>query len=96
MLLCRKDVLLQLGKSAGDRVQVTVELDLAPREAALPSDAKAALEADAKASAAWATLSASRRREFVEWIESAKRAETRAGRIEKTVALVSEGRRLKG
>jgi uncharacterized protein YdeI (YjbR/CyaY-like superfamily) len=36
------------------------------------------------------------RREYVDWIEGAKRPETRTARIEQTVALVAEGRRLKG
>ncbi len=79
------------GVDAGDRVRVTLELDTKPRTVALPADLEAALAADRVAGAAFAKLSFTHRREYVEWIEEAKRAETRSRRIAATVERVREG-----
>ncbi|NBP78498.1 MAG: DUF1905 domain-containing protein [Proteobacteria bacterium] len=45
MLLCRKDVLAELGKGPGEVVHVTVTLDLAPREADVPDALATAIDA---------------------------------------------------
>ena len=66
--------------AAGDRVEVTLTLDTAPREVALPADLAAALDA-AGTRAAWDARSFSHRREQVEAIEQARRPETRARRV---------------
>lgn len=94
MLLCRKDVLAQLGKGPGDEVEVEVVLDTAPREVTLSEEAQTALAADPVASAAWARLAPSHRREYAQWIAEAKRQETRASRIGKMLTMLAEGRRL--
>jgi uncharacterized protein YdeI (YjbR/CyaY-like superfamily) len=47
----------------------------------VPGDLRRALEADAAARAAFAALPPSHRRAYVEWIEEAKRPETRARRV---------------
>jgi len=95
LLLVRKDVLSQLGKDAGETVHVRVMLDTTTRVITLPDDARAAIDASASASAFWSTLSYSNQREYLIWIESAKRPETRQSRIEKSVQLLAEGKRLK-
>jgi len=74
----------QLGKGPGDAVVVTVARDDAPRTVTVPDDLGAALTAAGRR-AAFDALSFSHQREYVEWIEDAKRAETRARRITKTV-----------
>lgn len=58
----------------------------------VPSDLAAALDADGTAAARFAALAPSHRREYIEWIEEAKRSTTRARRIEQTVAWVAEGK----
>ncbi len=95
LLLVRKDVLAQLGKDAGQRVHVRVTLDTSIREITLPDDAQAAIDGSEPASAFWKTLSYSKQREYLLWIEGAKRPETRHARIEKSVELLAEGKRLK-
>jgi Bacteriocin-protection, YdeI or OmpD-Associated/Domain of unknown function (DUF1905) len=80
------------GVDAGDRVRVTMELDAEPRTVTVPPDLRSALSADAAANASFAKLSFTHRREYVEWVEEAKRAETRARRIAATVERVREGR----
>jgi hypothetical protein len=74
----------QLGKSPGDQVEVTVEVDEAERTVAVPADLATAL-ADAGLREAFDQLSYSRRREHVTSIEAAKKPETRTRRIAHTV-----------
>ena len=80
------------GVDAGDRVRVTMELDTQPRMVTVPPDLRSALSGDAAADASFAKLSFTHQREYVEWVEEAKRAETRARRIAATVDRVREGR----
>ncbi len=96
VLLCRKDVLAQLGKRPGDRVHVTVTLDLATRDVEVPEALAEALEGHAAAREAWATLSLSCRREYADWIVEAKRDETRASRVAKALPRIAGRQRLKG
>jgi hypothetical protein len=80
------------GVSAGDTIDVDLELDTEPREVALPLDFAKALGASAKARKFFDSLTYSNRRSFVYQIEEAKTPETRQRRIEKTVAKMKEGR----
>ena len=82
-----KQIRTELGKEDGDPVLVTVERDDAERKIAVPDDLAAALDA-AGARAAFDRLSFSHRREHVNAIEEAKKPETRARRIAKTVEQV--------
>lgn len=69
----------------GDRIEVTLELETAPRTVEVPHDLAAAL-ADAGATERFAVLAASRRKEHARQVEEARTAETRARRIAKIVA----------
>ena len=82
------------GVAAGDEVDVEVELDTAPREVTVPPDLASALEGDAQAQRNFAGLSYSHKREYVSWVEDAKRPETRQRRIARTVEMVRDGRKL--
>lgn len=84
-----KEIRDQLGKGVGDEVDVVLEHDTAPREVEVPDDLAAALRATPAALHAFETLAYSHRREYVRWIESAKREETRANRVAETVRKVS-------
>ena len=74
------------GVKAGDAIEVTLELDTAPREIEAPPDLITALEA-AGVREAWEQLSFTYRKEHVRAIEEAKAPETRLRRIEKAVAM---------
>jgi len=78
------------GVAAGDEVDVGIEVDTAPREVVVPADLRAALEADRVAAEAFDRLSYSHRKEWVRWVEEARKAETRERRIAKTVADVRD------
>ena len=79
------------GVAAGDAITVDIENDTAPREVTLPDDLAAAM--DDAARTAYDGLSYTHRKEWVRWVEEAKRPETRAARIEKTVAGLREGKK---
>lgn len=93
MLLVRSDVRAALGVGIGDRVRVRLELDTEPRVVELPEDAATAVEADQAAAATWEQLAPSHRREYVAWIEEAKRPETRQRRIAQMVERLARGER---
>jgi hypothetical protein len=79
------------GLRAGEEVDVVVEHDPAPREVVLPDDLAAAF--DDALHATFAGLAPSHRKEWVRWVEEAKKPETRAARIEKTVESLRAGKK---
>lgn len=80
----RKDIRQQLGKEPGDGVTVTLRPDDAPRAVTVADDLRRAL-VDGGVDATFDGLSFSHQREYVTWIDEAKKAETRARRIAQTV-----------
>jgi hypothetical protein len=78
------------GVVTGDEVEVEVEFDAEPRVVVEPPDFARALDADPVARAAYDRLSDGHRREHVRAIESAKKPETRARRIEKALAMLRD------
>ncbi len=78
----------------GDTVRVIMEPDTAPRTIEPPPDLKRALKTNPAARAAWDRYSYTYRKEFARWITEAKRPETRARRLEKSVAMLAAGRNL--
>jgi hypothetical protein len=81
--------------TAGDVVAVVMEPDDGPRELEVPPDLLAALEAVEPAARHWRGFPPSARQLYVEWIVGAKGAETRAPRVERAVAQIGEGKKLK-
>lgn len=59
----------------------------------LPEDFKKALRAHPKAQAAWNGLTPIAHRDFVSWIESAKKPETRTRRVDKAWSMLEAGKR---
>ncbi|GAB2637861.1 YdeI/OmpD-associated family protein [Kribbella swartbergensis] len=80
------------GVSAGDVLEVDVELDTAPREVDVPEEFAAALAANPPAQEFWQTLSYSKQQWHVLQVTSAKTEETKARRIEKSIGMLREGR----
>ena len=73
------------GLTAGEKVSVVMERDDEPRTIEPPDDFAQAVHAEKDAQAVWDKLSFTHRREYVQAIEEAKRPETRARRIVKTI-----------
>jgi hypothetical protein len=80
------------GVTPGETIEVTLELDTAPRVMEVPPDLQTALAKDKAAKAYFASLSYSNQRRHIDNINGAKTDETRARRIEKSVALFHEGK----
>lgn len=72
------------GLKGGDTVEVTLELETAPRTTPIPEDLAAALGTGG-ATERFEALAFSKRKELVRQVEEAKTAETRARRIGKIV-----------
>lgn len=81
-----------VGVAAGDKVEVTLELDTEPRVVTVPADLKKALDRHAGAKKFFDGLSYSKKNWFVQGIEGAKTAETRERRVVKAVGMLKEGR----
>ena len=77
--------------AAGQPIKVTIQEDSDPRKIEAPPDLAAALDDDDEARDFWDRLSYSHRREYVDWVEEAKRDETRKKRVEKAVDALRGG-----
>jgi uncharacterized protein YdeI (YjbR/CyaY-like superfamily) len=64
----------------------------APKAVPVPADLSAALTTNRAARATFTGLSASHKREYIEWINEAKRPATRARRLQTAVAWMAEGK----
>jgi len=84
MMAVNRQVQQQIGVTAGDTVRVTVEPDLGERAIDVPDDLAAAL-AEADLAATFDGLTAFRQNQVLESVTGAKRAETRARRIQAAV-----------
>jgi Domain of unknown function (DUF1905)/Bacteriocin-protection, YdeI or OmpD-Associated len=76
------------GVKPRQKVEITLELDTAPREVEIPKDFAAALK-KAGLRAAFDKLAFTHRKEHVRAIEEAKAADTRIRRIDKALAMVA-------
>lgn len=92
-LLVRKDVRALIGKNAGDTVRVTVQRDTEERVVEVPDDLAAAFAAAPEARVLYEKLSYTHRKEYVQWINEAKKAETRATRVARTVEMLLGGKK---
>jgi len=78
----------ELGIEPGQVVALTIELDDQPRKVEVPADLAAALDADPAARAAFDALAFTHRKEYVRWVEEAKKPETRERRVRETLTRV--------
>jgi hypothetical protein len=89
-----KDLQKAASLKPGDAVTVTIEPDEAQVEA-MPEDFEEALQAAPDAQQFFAGLTAFQRNTYLEWIASAKKAETRATRVQESVRLLQAGQKQK-
>jgi hypothetical protein len=74
------------GRAAGDEVEVTLEVDDAPRTVDVPATLADALAADSAAATAWAALSYSKQKAHALSVDGAKTDDTRAKRVQRVLA----------
>lgn len=87
----RKDIREKIGKSIGDVIHVVLEEDTEPRLVTIPPDFQSALENNPVAKAYFNQLAFSHQKEYVQWIEEAKRELTRQKRIDETIKTLNQG-----
>lgn len=80
-----KEIRKKLNKTFGDKVSVELTKDTQERTVIIPSDAQALLNSNRDAKEFFDTLSYTNRKEYIVWIESAKKEETRAKRLDEFV-----------
>jgi bacteriocin resistance YdeI/OmpD-like protein/uncharacterized protein DUF1905 len=90
----RQEVRDAAGIAIGDRIKVAIEPDVAPREIEVPDDLGRALTKDRAAKKVFDGLAFTHRKEYVQWIEGAKKAETRERRVAKAVEMLREKKTL--
>jgi hypothetical protein len=88
-----KQIRKAVDKTIGDTVRVTLSRDMTERKMEAPADLAAQLAANPKAAAYFAKLAYTHQRDYVRWLEGAKRPETRATRLAQTVEMLGQGRK---
>ena len=87
LLAVPKDIRAQLNKEPGDPIAVELWKDDAPRTVELPEDFLKLLKKE-KLLADFETLSMTRRKEYRNWLTSAKKEETRQRRLSKAIDIL--------
>src|SRR5215216_71319 len=93
LLIVLKEIREKIGKTFGDEVTITVEPDTEPRVIEIPPDLKKEFKTAKDAKAFFENLSYTHQREYVLWINEAKREETRQNRIVKTIEMLKQGKK---
>lgn len=87
----------KLREAAGVEAGDTIELEVAPvakePEPKVPADLKQALAGDCAAEATWHDITPVARRDWIHWITSGKKAETRLKRIATAIDKLASGNR---
>ena len=92
LLIILKGIREQIGKTFGDEVKVSVEEDVEERVVAIPAELKRIFKSEKAAKAAFEKLSYTHQKEYVNWINEAKKEETRQNRIARTIEALKKGR----
>ncbi len=83
-----KAIRTAIGKGAGDTVRVVIRPDTAPRTVAIPGDLEALFMKNEDARKIFDALSFTHKKEYILWIESAKKEQTRRTRLNKTIVML--------
>lgn len=81
------------GADIGDTVKLEIEPATEEQEPRVPADLRKALTAVPEARAQWTSLTPVARRDWINWLDSAKKAETRERRIANTCDMLVCGKR---
>ena len=88
----RKEIREAAGIDVGDRVEVALERDEAPREVEVPQPLARALADAPDAKAVFDSLAFTHRKEYARWVAEAKKEETRQRRAAESLQMLREGR----
>ena len=90
LLLILKSIREQVGKTFGDEIKVTVEADVEERVVTVPAELRRAFRSEKEAKAVFEKLSYTHQKEYVTWINEAKKDETRQNRVAKTIEMLKK------
>lgn len=94
-IVVKKELRDAIGKKNGERVKVEMDLDSTPVVVAVPDDLARALAKNKRAAAYLEKIAPSHRKAYVNWINAAKKPETRKARIERAIAMLAAGKVVK-
>lgn len=77
----------------GDRVSVVMAPTAETPEPRVPADLRAALSGTPAARAQWTQLTPAARRDFIQWLHTSKKADTRTRRISTACDMLAAGKR---
>lgn len=86
-----KKVRAEIGKNPGDTVHVVIKQDLEPRTVEVPEDFEKMLNQNPEAQTFFDKLSYTNRKQYVQWITNAKKAESRDRRIKNSICKLLQG-----
>jgi len=92
VLIVLKEIRQKIGKDFGDEVEISLREATEPRVVSIPQDMQQVLDQNPQALAAFQKLSYTHQKEYVSWIESAKRQATRQSRLAKVAGMLVEGK----
>lgn len=93
LLIILKEIREKIGKTFGEEVKITVEPDTEPRVIEIPAELKKLFRTEREAKVFFEKLSYTHQREYVMWINEAKREETRQNRIVKAIEMLKKGQK---
>lgn len=88
IMIVNKEIREKIRKTVGDTVVVELELDTEPRAVEIPKDFLLELEKNTDAKLEFEKLPYSHKKEYVGWINEAKKNETRQKRIAKAIEML--------
>lgn len=92
-LMVSKELQQGANAKAGDVVSISLELDLAERAVTLPEELASAFKANRQAASFFERLTHSQKKEYIDWVRSAKQASTKAGRVAKSLEMLTAGKK---
>ena len=94
-IVIAKELRDRIGKQAGDTAKVKVGIDTSRVTVNIPAELKRAFANDQKAALSFTRMAPSRKKEYVKWINEAKKPETKADRVRRATQMISTGKRLR-
>lgn len=91
IIIVRKDIQKAIAKKAGDMITVELERDQEERVVDVPKELEILLTKNLKAKNFFDSLSFTNRKEYAQWVSSAKKPETRLKRLSETLEKLTNG-----
>jgi hypothetical protein len=94
-IILTKEIVKKSGIEIGDTISLSLEQDNAPQEIETPKEFLELLTHNQEAGAYYHKLPPSHKKEYLNYIEDAKKEETRQRRMGKAIEMLQQGKKLK-